>query len=134
MTDWTDLLDDPRAIRAIFGDAAPSLDRIELHEVVLHRNGPRAILRFDLAEFPSDPPKKWLERGCNTLQVRLQAIGVLAVEVHGLITSPVIDLEIRREGEAIRVTGTTEGMSVDITTEWLAIPSDSISAYTDDSH
>jgi Immunity protein 50 len=132
MTDWTDLLDDPRAIRAIFGDAAPSLDQIELLEVVLHTHGPTAIIRFNLAAFPIDPPKKWLERGCNTVQVRLQAIGVLAVEVQGLVTSPVLNLEIRREGEALRVTGSTEDMSVDITTEWLAITGDSVSAYTDD--
>jgi hypothetical protein len=70
MTDWTDLVDDPRAIRAIFAVTAPSLDQIELLEVVLHTDGPTAILRFNLAEFPIDPPKKWLERGCNTVQMR----------------------------------------------------------------
>ena len=132
MTDWTDLLDDPRAIRAIFRDTAPSLDQIELHEVVLDRDGPTAILRFDLAEFPIDPPKKWLEQGCNTVQVRLQAIGVRTVEVQGLVTSPVLDLEIRREGKDLHVGGGTAGMSFEITSEWLAITSDSVSAYTND--
>jgi hypothetical protein len=73
VSDWTDLLVDPRTIRAIFGPTGPSLEGIELHAIELHRDGPTVTLRFDVAEFPADPPKKWLERECNRVWLKLQA-------------------------------------------------------------
>jgi hypothetical protein len=39
MTDWTELLIDPRTIRAIFGPTCPSLTGIELHKIELDRDG-----------------------------------------------------------------------------------------------
>ena len=133
MGDWAELLIDPRTIRAIFGEAAPSLDQVELVEIVLDVNsGPDAILRFDLAEFPSDPPKKWRDEGCNTVQVRLRAISVQALEIRGLLISPILDLKILRDGKLLRVRGATAGISIDIASEFLDVGSDSVSAYVND--
>ena len=114
MGDWAELLIDPRPIRAIFGETAPSLDQVELLEIVLDVNsGPDAILRFDLAEFPSLPPKKWRDEACNTVQVRLRAVSVQALEIRGLLISPVLDLKILRDGELLRVQAATGGISID---------------------
>lgn len=133
MGDWTELLIDPRTIRAIFGETAPSLDQVELVEIVLDVDrGPDAILRFDLAEFPSDPPKKWRDEGRNTVQVRLRAGSVQALEIRGLLISPILDLKILRDGELLRVQGATGGISIDIASEFLDVGSDSVSAYVND--
>jgi immunity protein 50 of polymorphic toxin system len=133
MGDWAELLIDPRTIRAIFGETAPSLDQVELVEIVLDVNrGPDAILRFDLAEFPSDPPKKWRDEGCNTVQVRLRAGSVQTLEIRGLLISPILDLKILRDGELLRVQGATGGISIDIASEFLDVGSDSVSAYVND--
>jgi hypothetical protein len=133
MGDWAELLIDPRTIRAIFGETAPSLDQVELVEIVLDVDrGPDAILRFDLAEFPSDPPKKWRDEGCNTVQVRLRAGSVQALEIRRLLISPILDLKILRDGELLRVQGATGGISIDIASEFLDVGSDSVSAYVND--
>jgi hypothetical protein len=131
--DWTDFLDDPRTIQAIFGDTAPSLDAIELLEVVLDaNNGPDAILRFDLAGFPTEPPQKWRDGGCNTVQLRLRAVSVQTLQIEGLLIAPRLDLKIVRDGELLRVRGATEGFSIQVATEFLSVTSDAISAYSKD--
>jgi hypothetical protein len=133
MGDWAELLIDPRTIRAIFGETAPSLDQVELVEIVLDVDrGPDAILRFDLAEFPSDPPEKWRDEGCNTVQVRLRAGSVQTLEIRGLLISPILDLKILRDGELLRVQGATGGISIDIASEFLDVGRDSVSAYIND--
>lgn len=64
--------------------------------------------------------------------MRLQAIGVRALEIRGLETEPVLDLRIERDGDLVRVWGATEEMSVDISADWLAVNNDSVSAYLKD--
>ena len=51
------------------------------------------------------------------------------MDIRGLETEPIFDLKIERVGELFRVWGGTEQMSVDITADFLAIPSDSVSAF-----
>jgi Immunity protein 50 len=131
MTDWTQLLVDPRAVRAIFGETCPSLDGVELHEVVLDRDGPTVSLRFDLRDFPTDPPTKWREAGFNRVQVSLQAIGVRELDIRGLLTEPTLDLSTFRDCELVHVRGTTDGMLIDLAADFLAVTSDSVSAYLD---
>jgi Immunity protein 50 len=129
MPDWTDLLEDPRGIRAIFGDTCPSLDRVELHDIVLGRDGPTVTLRFDLPEFPLDPPTKWRHAGFNRVQVRLLAIGVRELNVSGLATEMVLNLEIVRDAGLARVHGATNRIVIDLAAEFLAVPD--VSAYLD---
>ena len=135
MSDWADLLDDPRTIRAIFGDA-PSLDQVELHSVVL--DGPAVKLHIELAEseFPVEPPKKhrwpiqhWHEAGFNRAYFFLLCSAVRSLEIRGLETDPTFDLSIEREDGLLRVSGGTEQMSVDIRSEFLMVTSDSVKAY-----
>jgi hypothetical protein len=96
MSDWADLLDDLRTIRAIFGEA-PSLDQVELQSVVL--DGPMVKLQITLAEaeFPVEPPEKWRERGFNRACIFLLCFGVRSLEIRGLEADPIFDLSIERE-------------------------------------
>jgi Immunity protein 50 len=96
MAHWTDLLEDAAPIRAIFGDAPPSLHGVDLHEVVVSWDGPSVSLRLDTAEFPASPPPKWAK--LNTVQLTLEAFPVETMSMSDVIprTGPV-DLDIRRE-------------------------------------
>jgi hypothetical protein len=80
---WLDLIDHVEAVRSVFGAAVPSLEVVRLLEVALHEDGPSALLRFDLAEFPDAPPQKWVNAGHNTVQVRLALDDVLETKVQG---------------------------------------------------
>jgi len=96
MAHWTDLLDDARAIRAIFGDAPPSLRGVDLHEVVVSWDGPSVSLRLDIAEFPPSPPSKWAK--FNTVHLSLGAVGVEALTMSDVLPRrDPVDLDIRRE-------------------------------------
>jgi hypothetical protein len=108
MAHWTDLLEDAAPIRAIFGDAPPSLRGVDLHEVVVSWDGPSVSLRLDTAEFPASPPPKWAK--LNTVQLTLEAFSVETMSMSDVIprTGPV-DLDIRREplpaSESLRAEG-----------------------------
>ena len=57
--DWADFLLNPTPLRSIFGDISPSLKGVDLHEIVVDRDGPRVSLRFDLKNFIERPPTIW---------------------------------------------------------------------------
>ncbi len=96
MAHWTDLLLDAAPIRAIFGDAPPSLRGVDLHEVVVSWDGPSVSLRLDTAEFPASPPPKWAK--LNTVQLTLYASGVETMSMSDVIPREgPVDVDIRRE-------------------------------------
>lgn len=67
----------------MFGDSEPALDRVDIHEVRLCRQGVTLFLRFDLAEYPSAPPKKWAALEANTVQVELALSSVEHLTIEG---------------------------------------------------
>ncbi|MFG2050517.1 Imm50 family immunity protein [Micromonospora sp. NPDC048935] len=84
MPAWLDIIEDPRGVRSIYGsNDPPSLEKVLLHEVVLQRDGPSAVLRFDLPESPTSAPKKWRDQGFNVVQVGLTMIGVKDLSLTG---------------------------------------------------
>jgi hypothetical protein len=83
---WLDLLSDDKPIRSIFGETIPTLEGADLHEVSLHHDGPRVMLRFDLADFPKTPPRKWVIQGANTVQLELMLLGTEDLEIRGWST------------------------------------------------
>ncbi len=96
---WLEVVNDSRGVYSIYGDEAPSLRAVSLHELVVHRDGPRATLRFDLPEFPAVPPKKWAAQGFNVVQVELMFAGVRSINMEGWTSASVVDLSIRQEGD-----------------------------------
>lgn len=89
---WLPLVDDTTFLRSLYGDEGPPLTGVEMHELVMHRDGPSVTLRFDLASFATSPPAKW--QGANVVQVELALFVVTRVSVNGLGTSNVGDLEL----------------------------------------
>lgn len=128
---WMELLVDARSIQTIYGENVPTLDGIDLHEVVLKRDGPSVLVRFDLNCFPMHPPKKW-EMGCfNRVQLTLLGLGVRELTIKGLQTECSLDLHVAEEGAGVRLFADNGRVSIDILTDRLLI--DRISAYCDQS-
>ena len=129
-SEWPELLADPRTIRAIFGEA-PSLDQVELHSITLRRDGPTVALNVVLAEseFPPFPSRKWREAGFNRVALEILCIGVRALEIRGLETTPIFDLKIAAEGRLRRVRGATDEMMINITADFLDVTNRGVSAY-----
>lgn len=127
MTGWTDLLVDVAPVKAIFGLKPPRLEGISLHEIIIHRDGPRVLLRFDLADFPLCPPQKWAAAGVNRVQVRLLALGVQELKIAGLQSKIQIDLGLKKVGSLIRLSADNGTVQLDLGAEAVAV--ENISAY-----
>lgn len=129
MTGWLDVVDDDRGIRTIYGDETPSLGWVDLHEISLHRDGPRVVLRFDLPDYPGDAPKKWVDQGFNVVQVKFMLVGIHKFSLQGWSHDSFLDLSVLRDGQAVRVSGRSESIEMSIVADAALVSS--ISAYRD---
>jgi len=91
---WTKTVDETEFLDRLFPDSAPSLSRVTIHELRLHRDGPSVLIRFDLAEYPSDPPKKWVAGAFNTVQITLWAFEIKEWEMAGWSTNTAASMKI----------------------------------------
>jgi Immunity protein 50 len=127
MKNWIELISNPASIQAIYGRVIPTLKHVDLHEIVLHRDGPQALLRFDLAEFPERPPSKWAASGFNRVQIKLMVVGVEELDISGLQTNCQVDLAIFEDGSLIRVRSDNGAVLLNIAAHEVFI--NNISAY-----
>lgn len=128
MRNWTDTLENPGGLLAIFGNRCPTLSEVVLHELTLNRDGPRLILRFDVNTFPDSPPKKWVVSRYNRVQLKLLAVGVRKFSAEGFDTDGSINLIIASE-DGVRIEGNSKTMSFVVISQTLHV--DEISAYQD---
>ncbi|UXY16752.1 immunity 50 family protein [Chitiniphilus purpureus] len=126
---WTDLVLDVNPIRAIYGANPPTLEAVDLHEMVLHRDGPRVLLRFDLQDFPQHPPKKWVDAGFNRVQIQLLISNIQDLLIIGLKPQTRINIIINKDGPLIRLQADNGIVQFNLTGESLIV--DKISAYRD---
>lgn len=127
MTTWLDTLHNPQGITSIYGDAIPTLNAVDLHEICLHRDGPDVVFRFDLPEYPSDPPRKWAAQGFNTVQVRLQLVAVTELSIAGWSHNSIADITVAGDGDMVTLNATAEAYRCHVRARAAAIKS--ISAY-----
>lgn len=97
---WIGLVDDTTFLKELFGDSGPLLEAVRLHQVDFHQDGPRLTLRFDLATYPPNPPKKWVAAGYNTVQVELMAVGIHSVSLQGWAANNIGNMSIEHNGTA----------------------------------
>jgi hypothetical protein len=100
---WIDIVSNNKFLKMLFPNSDPSLDAIRLHEVILHQDGPKVSLRFDLNEYPALPPSKWQVTGSNTVQVCLDGIGVKALTISGWAVDNIGYLAIESHSGAVKV-------------------------------
>jgi hypothetical protein len=83
--------------------------------------------RFDLSDFPSEPPQKWQAAGANTAQVVLMAVGIRAVTVNGWsannlgvlgLVATVDGVEIQFTSPACQIRADVEHIRVDKVTAY----------------
>lgn len=132
MTCWTDLVLDSEKIKAIFPKTIPPLESINLHEIILHRDGPRITLRFDLAAYPAIPPKKWQLQGYNRVQIQLTLIGTTAVSIAGWAVECKLTLALQECNGQIKVSGANNVVKFDALADFVSITN--MSAYRDDTN
>jgi len=126
MTSWLDEVDNGRFLAALYGGRAPSLDPVNLHEILLHRDGPTIALRFDLPEFATKPAKGWDAAGYNVVQVRLTLFGVLSARLDGWATTMTGPLRIERRS-MLSVAFAADNAAFHIETEFVRV--DGVSPY-----
>lgn len=120
-SNWIDLLCRPYGIRAIYGEDLPTLTSVDLIELSLNHDGPTAMLRFDLAEFPRRPPKKWADQGFNVVQVQLSLGGVQHLTVAGWTTDVTIGIDVERRGDVISLRTVNGPVAVAIDAQTLTL-------------
>jgi hypothetical protein len=105
---WIDSFDFKEKVLSVY-QGCPSLDDAYLHEVKLHQDGPHCTLRFNLRDYPNAPPKEWLEKGYNTVQLTMQLWGLKTIEIRGFSTENYVNIHFDRFDQQFKfsVTGTT---------------------------
>lgn len=81
---WTAAAMNPQSLGAFAVDIG--VLPIDLHEVTLHRDGPRVRLRFDVAAVPHPLPARW-DGDANRTQVQLACFGISAFALSGFTTT-----------------------------------------------
>lgn len=127
MERWTNALVDSKPIEIIFNKDVPPLAAVDLHELVIDRDGPTAILRFDLSAYPSVPPKKWDLQQYNRVQVRLMLIGISYIKLEGWTTNCTIDLQLTKMGNKVTLATTSGTTKILIEADFAEIQT--VSAY-----
>lgn len=127
--DWTNLVSGAEFLRKLF-PMAPSLGGVRVLEIDLHQDGPRALIRFDLNEFPARPPTEWMRSHANKVQIRLMGIGVRNLEARGWSVDNIANIEISAAGsDGILFVADGVGFHFRGVFEHIAV--ESVSAYTD---
>jgi hypothetical protein len=119
--DWHQLALNPQAISQLY-NRAPALRAVELFEVALHRDGPRAMLRVDLAQGPDHPPSRWMRDGFNRTQIQLDFLDVEMVRIRGWSTENRVDIDLEpHTGEKVRMTAQGQGCDIEIIARFFRI-------------
>jgi hypothetical protein len=77
-------IENSQALTSLFGEGF-DLSEVDLHEVVVHRDGPSMRLRFDISCVPSTLPSRW-PKEANTTQVVLLVFGIDKLQISGFTT------------------------------------------------
>jgi hypothetical protein len=88
------------------------LKAVELHEMVIHRDGPRLQFRIELPRFPDWPPPRW-RRGENAVQVEVSFWGVTGLGIDGWTNRNEGLLTVTGEGEERRLAFRSSAMTLE---------------------
>lgn len=128
MNSWIDTLVDKKKLTSIFNDEEPSLYNVDIHDIIFHRDGPRISIRFNLRDYPSSPPKKWILQKYNTVQLQLTAIDVKDVTLSGWSkTNYLVNLNVSMENGCVCIRAKDDVFELYIKSSFLDVSS--VSAY-----
>lgn len=84
--EWYQIAENPKALTSLYR-VVPSLDSVELYQVVLHEDGPAVSLQFSLPEMPDPIPRRWQERKADRVQVEISLFAVYDFTMQGWSTA-----------------------------------------------
>src|SRR5579863_3581947 len=90
---WFELEENPEVITELYHEV-PSLQTIDLHEIALHEDRAKMVLRADLHRFADKPPTSWIERNYNTTHIQLDFLELKAIKITRWSTVNVVDANI----------------------------------------
>jgi hypothetical protein len=107
---WHELAENPKAMSQLY-KTVPSLEGLEPHELLLHRDGPRLTLKADFPCFPDAPPDRWVREGYTKVSIQLDFWGIRSVNISGWSTNMLVNIQIERtnSGEISIVAESCEG-------------------------
>ncbi len=70
---WFEHLRNKQAVHAVFGSNVPTLEGLELEQIVLDEPGMLAV-GLNLELVPDNVPARWKEKGCDHVQLRFQFV------------------------------------------------------------
>lgn len=79
---WLEILVEADFLTQIYR-TSPDLSKISVHEVSFDREAAVMRLRFDLPDFPINPPETWTENCFNRVQITLNLTDLTFVNVEG---------------------------------------------------
>lgn len=129
MSHWFELLVNSQSIKSIYGDETPSLKNVDVHSLLLHRDGPKLSMKFNLNEYPSSPPKKWNAQEFNTVQIVLSFLDLKSVEMSGWVDT-IYSVDINISFENGRVILKVVDGDFKLAAESIFLDLESITAYT----
>ncbi|MFU2316565.1 Imm50 family immunity protein [Rahnella sp. PCH160] len=129
MKPWTDYLVNARHIDSIYHKDKPSLNNVDIHEVIFHRDGPKISIRMNLNEFPTSPPPKWVAQKFNTVQIILTLVDIGDVSMSGWVdTNYIANITIEQVNGKICMNVSNASLKLVIKSSFMDI--ESVAAYT----
>jgi hypothetical protein len=92
---WYELAENPHIITELYHEV-PSLQSIDLMNVILSTDDAKLILEADLSRFAEKPLIQWVKQHYNTVQIRLEFRKLKSLNITQWSTENVVDAEIER--------------------------------------
>ncbi|WP_191906369.1 Imm50 family immunity protein [Hymenobacter baengnokdamensis] len=121
---WIEHVLNPKTITSIYSTEPPSLEQVQLYELSITCGGTlQCKLHFNLKDFPTDAPIKWVQRKCNTVQLSLNLIQTELIQCNIPSGSGIGDLGIIYDGTRFHITFSTqsEGVVFQATATWIHV-------------
>ena len=121
---WIEHVLNPKTITSIYSTESPSLSQVQLHDLSIVCGADlQCKLRFDLKDFPTDAPVKWLNQRYNTVQLTLNCIQSEIVQCSIPSGSGIGDLSIVYDGSRFQITFSIQPKKVvfQAVTTWIHI-------------
>ncbi|WP_369810634.1 Imm50 family immunity protein [Hymenobacter cheonanensis] len=98
---WQEKVMNPQLIKSLFKDDYLSLERIKVSDIRFVIRGTLiCILNYDLENYLTSPPAKWVAKGYNTVQMQLSLIQatVSIAELSGSSAAGTLSIECVEDG------------------------------------
>jgi Immunity protein 50 len=99
---WIEAVSSPEGVLAVYGGEAPALTGL-VRRLEFTWRGPSVVLSVALRDYPSAPPAKWAERGCDTVLLTLYCFGAEDVRLTGWAAGVVADMAVERTDGRVAV-------------------------------